>query len=256
MNKLLSRMKTEAKAMVARLELPGFYAHCARELEYSRSTFFDNPLLVRLQEDVIPFLYDDYGHGIDHAKKVAIEAGAIVLTEMRQGDLTRARHLALLAHLAGLLHDVCRLEDDHAARGAELSLSILADYPLEADDLARVAFAIRDHEAFAARRETTDPEAALLSGALYDADKFRWGPDNFSTTLWEMCDYNETPVAGILERFPAGVARIREVAGTFRTATGRAFGPEFITLGLSLGEEIHARLNELAARDLSGAGRP
>jgi hypothetical protein len=256
MNKLLARMKTEAKAMVARQEMPGFYADCARELEYSRSTFFDNPLLVRLQEDVIPFLYDDYGHGIDHAKKVAIEAGAIVLVELRQGDLARARHLALLAHLAGLLHDICRLEDDHAARGAELSRSILADYPLEPGDLDRVAFAITDHEAFGTRRETDDPEAALLSGALYDADKFRWGPDNFSTTLWEMCDYNEVPVADILARFPAGVAKIREVAGTFRTATGRTFGPQFIALGLSLGEEIHTRLRDLASRDIADADRP
>jgi len=256
MNKLLTRMKTEAKAMAARMEMPGFYTQCARELDYSRSVFFDNPLLVRLQEDVIPFLYDDYGHGIDHAKKVAIEAGAIVLAEMRQGDLARARHLALLAHLAGLLHDICRLEDDHATRGAELSVSILADYPLEPEDLARLAFAISDHEAFTTRRETDDPEAALLSGALYDADKFRWGPDNFSTTLWEMCDYNEVPVADILRRFPAGVARIREVAGTFRTATGRTFGPQFIDLGLALGEELHARLGALAAIEFSDAPRP
>ncbi|WP_028586907.1 hypothetical protein [Desulfocurvus vexinensis] len=256
MNKLLARMKTEARAMVARQEMPGFYTQCARELDYSRSTFFDNPLLVRLQEDVIPFLYDDYGHGIDHAKKVAIEAGAIVLAEMRQGDIARARHLALLAHLAGLLHDICRLEDDHAARGAELSTSILADYPLAPEDLARVAFAISDHEAFTTRRDTADPEAALLSGALYDADKFRWGPDNFSTTLWEMCDYNEVPVADILRRFPAGVAKIREVAGTFRTATGRTFGPRFIELGLALGEELHAKLQALAAKELSDASRP
>ena len=250
MNKILVRMKREAKAMVADLELPQFYNECKRELDYSRSTFFDHPLLMRLQEDVIPFLYDDYGHGIEHSKKVAIEAGAIVLAEMRQGDLPRARHLALLAHMAGLLHDICRMEDDHAARGAELSASILADYPLEADDLKRIAFAISDHEAFSDRQSTEDPEAHLLSNALYDADKFRWGPDNFSTTLWEMCDYNDITVVEILLNFPRGVEKIRQVATTFRTSIGKTFGPEFIELGLALGGEIYHRLGELAAADV------
>ncbi len=254
MNKILVRMKTEAKAMAARLDPPGFYSECERELEYSRSTFFDHPLLVRLQEDAIPFLYDDYGHGIEHSKKVAIEAGAIVLTEMRRGDLSRARHLTLLAHMAGLLHDICRLEDDHAHRAAELSETILADYPLQPGDTARIAFAIADHEAFRQRRETDDPEAALLSGALYDADKFRWGPDNFSTTLWEMCDYTEMPADEILARFPKGMEKIREVAATFRTSVGRTFGPEFIDIGLSFGNEVRARLRELLDADL-GQGR-
>lgn len=251
MNKTLVRMKSEAKALTALQDLPGFYRECARELDYSRSTFFDHPLLLRLQEDAIPFLYDDYGHGIDHSKKVAIEAGAIILAEMRQGDMSRGRHLMLLAHFAGILHDVCRLEEDHAEKGAELSASILADYPLEQQDKDLVAFAIRDHEAFTPRLPTEDPEAELLSGALYDADKFRWGPENFSTTLWEMCDYNEIPLEEIIESFPQGVAKINDISATFRTTTGKAFGPEFIELGLRLGSDLYRKLKELAAAEVS-----
>jgi len=44
--------------------------------------------------------------------------------------LEQARRLSLLAMLAGLLHDTCRLEGDHATRGADLALLILRDYPL------------------------------------------------------------------------------------------------------------------------------
>lgn len=255
MNKILVRMKSEAKAMAAELSPPGFYADCARELEYARSTFFDHPLLTRLQADIIPFLYDDYGHGIEHAKKVAIEGGAIVLAQMRQGDLPRARHLALMAHIAGLLHDICRLDEDHAQRGAEMSATILTDYPLEPEDKERIAFAIADHEAFRQRRPTADPEAELLSGALYDADKFRWGPDNFSTTLWEMCDYNEVPLTEILARFPEGMEKISQVSATFRTSMGKAYGPEFIEIGLDLGDRVHRRLEELIRSEMPSGGR-
>jgi len=249
MSNTLTRMKQEAKALVAKQELPGFYLACGPEMDFSRTSFFDHPLIHRLREDVIPFLYDDYGHGIDHSKKVAIEAGAIVLVEMRGGDMERARHLALLAQLAGLLHDVCRLEDNHAERGAELSASILADYPLKEEDKARIAFAIADHEAFTDRKPTSDPEAALLSAALYDADKFRWGPDNFSTTLWEMCDYNDIPIQELLERFPSGVKKISEIAATFRTSVGQTFGPQFIDLGLSLGAKVYERLVQVAREE-------
>lgn len=247
MNEVLIRMKREAKAMLAHQDLPGFYRECAREMDHSRATFFDHHLIVRLQEDVMPFLYDDYGHGIEHSKKVAIEAGAIVLAEMRGGDMGKGRELMLLAHMAGLLHDICRLEDNHAARGAELCATILADYPLERHDIERIAFAVSDHEAFTERQKTDDPYAELLSGALYDADKFRWGPDNFSTTLWEMCDYNDIPVEEILALFPKGVDKIAQIASTFRTGIGKSFGPEFIELGLKLGNDVYRKLRDVAA---------
>ncbi|MBU1001269.1 MAG: hypothetical protein KKE73_01970 [Proteobacteria bacterium] len=249
MNKTLLRMKQEAKKLVAGQDLPGFYLACAPELSFSRTLFFDHPLIHRLREDVIPFLYDDYGHGIDHSKKVAIEGGAIVLVEMRGNDLTRARHLVLLSQMAGLLHDICRLEEDHAAKGAELCESILLDYPLDEKDKQRIAFAVADHEAFIDRKQTDDPEAALLSKALYDADKFRWGPDNFSTTLWEMCDYNDISVRELLVRFPDGLEMIKKIATTFRTSVGQTFGPQFIELGLSLGQDIFKRLVQVTAED-------
>lgn len=244
MNETLVTMKREAKALVARHELPGFYEECDREMEYSRLTFFDHPLIIRLRDDVIPFLYDDYGHGVDHSKKVALEASAIVLKLTQDEDPMLARRLSLLAMMAGLLHDVCRLEPDHALQGAEMAGVILADYPLELGDAERIAFAISDHEAFKPQQKTSDPLARLLADAVYDADKFRWGPDNFSTTLWKMCDYNETPVEEIVRRFPEGIAKIEEIATTFRTSLGQKYGPEFIKLGLEVGEEVYEMLKK------------
>jgi hypothetical protein len=245
----LRAMKDEAKSLRARLETPSFYRLCAQELGAARTFFFDDPLCLRLQEDVIPLLFDEYGHGVEHSKKVAIEAAAIVLTEIGKNDPRHARRLSRLALLAGLLHDVCRLEPQHAARGAEMADVILQDYPLPSADKRRIFLAVASHEAFTPGLDSADPDALLLSGALYDADKFRWGPDNFVTTLWEICDYLEWPLSEVIRRFPEGVARIQEVASTFRTGVGQSFGPEFIELGLSLGKSLYQKL-------LTEAGKP
>jgi len=56
-----------------------------------------------------------------------------------------------------------------------------------------IADAIRNHEAFKETLEAADKEGRLVSDALYDADKFRWGPENFTTTLWTIVTANDTP---------------------------------------------------------------
>ncbi len=247
MSEALKRIKEEAGAMLDGLELPGFYRVCSRELEFSQKNFAGHPMLARLKEDVLPFLRDNYGHGVEHARKVSVEAGAIVLVECRRKEAEAARYLALLAQLSGLLHDVCRLETDHAAKGAQMARIILHDYPLSAKDKEKISFAIAGHEAFQPLLDPVDEDAELLSGALYDADKFRWGPDNFTTTLWEIRDHQEWPLSEIVKRFPDGIKKIREIASTFRTETGKKYGPEFIELGLALGQRIYKRLLEYSA---------
>ena len=242
MLKELEQVKREAKNLAGMQPQPRFYDRFAPELAFSKDLFFDHPLIVRCCEDVLPFLVDDYGHGIDHAKKVAVDAGAIALVEAQPWGMDQARHLCLLAQLSGLLHDICRLEPEHALRGAEVSAQILADFPLEDRDKEMIAFAIRNHEAFRPMETSADHQEELLASCLYDADKFRWGPDNFGTTLWEICDYEEWCMREILAKFPEGVERIRSIANTFRTEVGKTFGPEFIELGLSLGNRLYTLL--------------
>ena len=250
MNNVLHLLKEEARALSSEFQ-PLFYTQFQSELSFSRELFFDHPLILRCREDVLPFLNDSYGHGIQHAKKVAVEASAIVLIEGGGHGINTSRHVALLAQLSGLLHDICRLDGDHARKGEEMARIILQDYPLGDLDKEMVCFSIRNHEAFAAEEVSSDPQTALLSGALYDADKFRWGPDNFSTTLWEICDYQEWSLSEVTERFPSGLKKMQEILPTFRTEVGRSFGPEFIQIGLALGKSLYRRLNDLNASPAS-----
>jgi hypothetical protein len=244
MSNVLERLKQEAKEYYA-ANRPSFYEHLSAELAYSRQVFFDHPLVRRCSEDVLPFLNDGFGHGIEHSKKVSIEAGSIILAERFGRDQRQARHLVVLAQLAGLLHDICRLEPEHAQEGAHLSRKILYDFPLSDADKEMVVFAIQNHEAFKPCKSAPDEITGLLSDALYDADKFRWGPDNFVTTLWEICDYQEWPLEKIVERFPQGLEFIQSIADTFRTETGRIFGPEFIQTGLAVGRSLYRRMCQL-----------
>ena len=243
MSNLLDRIQEEARDFASKKRL-SFYDDLAPELSYSREIFFDHPLILRCSEDVLPFLNDDYGHGIKHSKNVAIESGALILAESFYSDQGRARHLVLLAHIAALIHDICRLEPEHAREAAQLSPQILKDYPLKDRDLAMIQSAIERHEAFAPYTPLRDPEEDLLCACLYDADKFRWGPDNFITTLWEICDYEEWSVSTIRDKFPEGLRVIESIQDTFRSPTGQVYGPEFIETGLEIGEMVYRRLKQ------------
>ena len=100
MNTILEQLRQEAAPLVPTVT-PQFYRNYTAEISFARESFFDHPLVIRCREDVLPFLNDKFGHGIEHAKKVAIEAHALVLIESRDWNKEEARHLGLLAQLAG-----------------------------------------------------------------------------------------------------------------------------------------------------------
>jgi hypothetical protein len=247
MNNVLEGLKQEAAPLIP-TSTPQFYRNYMAEIAFAREYFFDHPLVLRCREDVLPFLNDKFGHGIEHAKKVAIEAHALILIETREWGREETRYLGLLAQLAGLLHDVCRLEGDHAVKGAELSGMILRDYPLSEYDLELIAHAIRNHEAFKETDPPRDENFRILGDVLYDADKFRWGPDNFVTTLWEICNYQEWSLQEIADRFPRGLEKIAMIQSTFRTRSGQIYGPEFIDTGLEIGRVLYQKINNRCRR--------
>ena len=240
----LRSVQEQARVMAGQYSL-GFYTRYSREYACSKEIFFSHPLIHRLREDVVPFLNDEFGHGIEHCKKVSIDAGALALIETRSWlDVKAGKRIALLAQMAGLLHDISRHERDHARKGAEFSRIILQYYPVSSQELDDLAFAVSNHEAF---REILEPDhlkQGLLSDVLYDADKFRWGPDNFVTTLWEICSCEEWSLEDILARFPQGLSYIQEIQETFRTPTGRLYGPEFIQCGLEMGRSLYRNIKD------------
>lgn len=253
MQAIYLRLMTECRRIAARYKPPEFYRLFQPAIAMSRRLFFQHPEVVHCRELVRPLLLDDFGHGLHHASKVSLDAGAIVLVEGEKSlplGLERER-AAVLVQLAGLLHDIKRAEANHALAGAEAARRLLRDFRLAPSEMAAISDAIASHEAFSEAPACDTVTAQLVVSALYDADKFRWGPDNFTHTVWFMVSYRKLPIDEVVGKFPWGVSGIQRVKETFRTTVGRQYGPEFIDLGVQIGKEIFQYLQRHLS-DLKG----
>lgn len=194
-----------------------------------------------LRDFVAARIDNDFGHGLEHAVRVTRDAGALILVEGEAAGLPPAvltRQL-ILVQCAGLLHDIRRKEKDHAATGAEYAEKVLRTFRLSGEEIRDVSRAIRNHEAFKATIEAKTITGRMVSDCLYDADKFRWGPDNFALTLWDMLSFHNTPISLFVSSYPRGMAVIAKIRSTFRSTTGKKYGPGFIDQGIEIGEALY-----------------
>ncbi len=238
-------LKEKASAVAKQIGRPSFYRTHKKELDSSLRFFSESNVLLRCRSYLDESRMHP-AHGIQHAEIVAIEAGAILAIESASsGRAERTEELMLCVQIAGLFHDIKRSEDDHTIKGSKETEKILADFDLGDKYKRYISAAIRNHEAFKEVLSSENEEAKLISDSLYDADKFRWGPDNFTTTLWLIVECSrisaKTLYRNFLEKMD-GVGRIKE---TFRTDTGRKFGPEFIDIGINIGNEIYREMGNL-----------
>jgi hypothetical protein len=247
---LYTQLRERACRIAARFPAVDFYRDEAGPVDVSRTIFETDPLVARLRQQVAAGLEDDFGHGMLHASKVALDAGALTHIEGRAAGYTGgylARRVCI-AHVAGLLHDIQRKQSNHAEQGASFAVRLLAEYPLGSAEIEDIRIAIRNHEAFKATVGVNTREGALASDCLYDADKFRWGPDNFTDTLWAMLAFRRPTLRDFVKHYPAGMESLARIRSTFRTPTGRVYGPRFIDAGIAIGEELFRVIcNEFSA---------
>ena len=235
-----ARIRERARQIVSRFPQPRFYTDHLREFERAKQIFDTDPILNKLKTYLTDKLDDDFGHGLQHATKVALDAGALMAVEDREaGEKSRSIDRGMIiVQCAGLLHDVKRKHDDHGVRGAAYAQELLSTYPLSSEEVDAVRIAIHNHVAFKGGIQAPSRLSALVSDCLYDADKFRWGPDNFSDTLWEMVLFKNPPLPDFISRYPQGIESLLKIKSTFRTRTGKKYGPEFIDMGVEIGEAL------------------
>lgn len=246
MNSIYKQLQQEAIRIAGKYPPPAFYVDFSGEVAQSGRFFAGDEVVCSLWRFVSENIENDYGHGLEHVKNVALDAGAIILIEANPfcSSPEELDHRVRMAQAAGLLHDIRRKDKNHAAAGARYSRQILRDYPFTQSDIDSICLAISNHEAFGQNRMCGTPASDLLSGSLYDADKFRWGPENFTRTLWAMVSYKEIPFERFLAHYPEGMGFLKKIRRTFRTPTGRRYGPQFIDLGIAIGEELHEFIME------------
>lgn len=243
MNAIYNKIQAQAVKIAARYPTADFYRDFADQVAYSLDFFSTDPVVCELYAYVTENIEDDFGHGLAHVRKVAHDAGTLAVIEGGQGSGNikdgALRHRLRLAHCAGLLHDIRRKHKHHAREGAVFSKKVLAEYPFSDADRTDICLAIENHEAFGETRRCRNAAGALLSDCLYDADKFRWGTENFTHTVWAMVAYAHIPIKKFMALYPSGVSFLEKIKTTFRTPTGRQYGPQFIDLGLVVGRDVY-----------------
>ncbi len=232
---VLAVVREKAREISKALGDPAFYRDKARELERSGERAGLSSA-VAFARGVVRERGDALGHGFSHAESVALEAGAIVYAETGFGPGSDA--LADIALIAGYFHDIRRNERDHPEKAAR-EVGELMKGRMDGRSLEMALFSIRNHEAFKDARTVEDPEFMLCSGSLYDSDKFRWGPDNFVETIWNMAESMGMGVGAVMARYDKGIRGVIRIKDTFRTLTGKKYGPGFIEKGLRIGEELY-----------------
>ncbi|MEJ2730811.1 MAG: hypothetical protein P8185_20305 [Deltaproteobacteria bacterium] len=213
MQPIYHQIRQRARQIILRYPTPDFYHDHSLAYEASRQFFDGDRVIKKLHAYVAATLEDDFGHGLVHAVKVSHDAGTLMIIEARK-------------------------RKDHAYHAAVHAKKLLKQYPFSAEEIKNICAAIQNHEAFKDPVKTDAPEGELISNCLYDADKFRWGPDNFHDTLWDMVSYFNPPLAKFMDGYTQGMEKLATIKTTFRTATGKKYGPQFINLGLAIGEEL------------------
>jgi hypothetical protein len=246
---LYEKLRDTARRVSSTLPKPSFYSRYETCVRQADETLLTDETVRRCRT----FLDEsqlECAHGLFHCEAVARDAGAIVLIEAEERGIgaPRTGSLFTAAIIAGLLHDIKRKEQDHAVRGGIEAEKILAGLGMGLRERQYIADAIRNHEAFQETFDRDDAAGRLVSDALYDADKFRWGPENFTTTLWLMVEAKKTPPETLHRVFREKMKGIERIKETFRTETGRRYGPEFIDQGIAIGNAIFEEMTSLLGK--------
>lgn len=242
-------LREKARNVAQTFPRPSFYNQHAGEISRSGDAILKSGLVRRcrahLNESTL-----ECAHGISHCESVARDAGAIVLVEAEARGLSEdtVEPLFTAALVAGLLHDIKRREQDHALLGSIEAERVLSMAGMEKRYRDYVTYAIRNHEAFKQVCDLGDEGGCLVSDALYDADKFRWGPENFTTTLWLIMESHGTTPDALHRTFRDKMRGIEKIKETFRTETGRRYGPEIIDQGIVIGNAIYEDMTALLRR--------
>lgn len=245
-HKAYQKLQDTALKLARSLPRPLFYGEHRSHIRRAEETLGSNEFIRKCRAFLVESQLE-CAHGLCHCEAVARDAGTIILIEAEalNMDPSDIETLFIASIIAGLLHDIKRKEKDHAVRGSIEAEKILSKLGMGLRERQYIADAIRNHEAFQETFDRDDMAGRLVSDALYDADKFRWGPENFSMTLWLMVTEHNTPLESLHRTFREKMKGIEKIKETFRTATGKRYGPEFIDQGITIGNTLYKEMTEM-----------
>lgn len=110
MQLIYARLRECARQIVSAFPPPDFYQGESRAYEFSKRFLKNDPAIKELQGFVADHLEDNFGHGLQHAVKVTIDAGALLFIEGQDAGYGRSmlERRIRVVQCAGLLHDIKR----------------------------------------------------------------------------------------------------------------------------------------------------
>ena len=110
MEPIYIRIRKCAHEIASRFSAPSFYHDLSWANQISRQFFDTDSIISELRVFVSEHLEDDFGHGLEHAIKVSLDAGTVVIVESKNAGYSRdfTERELLKVQSAGLLHDIKR----------------------------------------------------------------------------------------------------------------------------------------------------
>jgi len=241
MEPIYTRIRARAREIASHFPIPDFYIEYSEEYETSQAFFDSDTTISEIKKHLNEEMDDTFGHGMKHATKVSVDAGSLILIEGKKEGLSESTLIKRmrLIQSAGLFHDIKRKHNNHAVLSANYAGSVLSSFSFDTEEIFEICFAIKNHEAFKELEYSDSSDTMMVSDCLYDADKFRWGSDNFTDTIWDMISASSLPLTIFVDKYPKGIEFLNRIKKTFRTDTGEKFGPQFINIGLAIGKELY-----------------
>ncbi len=84
MKDIYEEMMAVSRNIAASFPKPSFYVCCKESLNLSRSLFNEDLQVMKCRTLMLNELKEDLGHGMDHARKVALEARALAYGEFAE----------------------------------------------------------------------------------------------------------------------------------------------------------------------------
>jgi len=158
--------------MASRYPPPDFYRDFPSESRLSNHLLETDTTVAEIRRFVAQRIEGGFGHGMDHAEKVALDAGTLMVVEGKitgvSGDGSHRK--VVLALCAGLFHDIKRREKDHPEKGAIYAREVLCGYGFVDREVNDIVLAIANHEAFKDPVPIESAGGKMLSDCLYDAE--------------------------------------------------------------------------------------
>ncbi len=175
----------------------------------------------------------------EHMEWVALLAAYLVDHEEDIRDKDEVLDVVLLT---GLLHDIDRhlgWDEAHAIEGAKTAKKILEDNNINQEYIDVVCKAVRYHDDPEFEPSRDEELLFFAYGAIFDADKFRFGLER-EDTFWDMKNNKGVTSEEVIHDYKF----LFPLVGAWNTTLGKKLGKIYLDFGIAIAKHIEEKFSK------------